>query len=45
MTRGKSGAPGFFTMGAPLLLTALLVLMEEQRKVNAAFAQDRKSVV
>ena len=27
MTRGKSGAPGFFTMGAPLLLTALLVLM------------------
>ena len=27
MTRGKSGAPGSFTMGAPLLLTALLVLM------------------
>ncbi|MGN1015793.1 MAG: hypothetical protein ACI4PL_02240 [Faecousia sp.] len=27
MTREKSGAPGFFTMGAPLLLTALLVLM------------------
>ena len=27
MTERKSHAPGFFTMGAPLLLTALLVLM------------------
>ena len=27
MTERRSHAPGFFTMGAPLLMTALLVLM------------------